>query len=236
MSYSLSMNFQFEILRYNLLTMNKLSAERIDELWPPYPQQGPYIVENYTQVPQHILQQERNFQEKEYERLRNEPTSPHRYTHQSQRTSTKTCSLTSSILHKEFTNMQKWRENMFSPRASNNWVVGPQKSTTGKPILCNDPHLGLEIPNVWLLVHLESPTVELVGAALPTMPGVVIGRNKHVGWAVTNVGADVQDLYIVDVDPVDKKFYWSNGAKYEIVERTETILIKDKQPVRPYPL
>lgn len=75
---------------------------------------------------------------------------------------------------------------------SNNWVVGPNRTATGKPLLCNDPHLQLLAPSLWLVMHLKSPTLEAIGATLAGVPGVVLGRNQYIAWGVTNVGADVQ--------------------------------------------
>lgn len=84
-------------------------------------------------------------------------------------------------------------------RASNNWVVGPNMTKSGKPLLCNDPHLQLMAPSVWLLNHLHSPAAgyDVLGASFVGIPGIVLGRNARIAWAVTNTGADVQDLYMM---------------------------------------
>lgn len=63
----------------------------------------------------------------------------------------------------------------------------------GKPLLCNDPHLTLTAPSIWFLNHLESQgSFSSIGASFPGLPGVVIGRNSHIAWGVTDTGADVQ--------------------------------------------
>ncbi|APD09180.1 MULTISPECIES: penicillin acylase family protein [Thermus] len=82
--------------------------------------------------------------------------------------------------------------------ASNNWVVAGSRTATGKPFLADDPHLGLQAPSLWFLMALEAPGYRAVGASLPGVPGIVIGRNERIAWGVTNVGADVQDLYLLE--------------------------------------
>ncbi|MEA2459640.1 MAG: penicillin amidase [Thermoleophilaceae bacterium] len=79
---------------------------------------------------------------------------------------------------------------------SNNWVVSGERSTSGQPLLANDPHISATIPDVWYAVELSSPDVEMRGGSLPGTPGLVIGQSRHVAWGFTNVMADVQDLYV----------------------------------------
>lgn len=83
-----------------------------------------------------------------------------------------------------------------SDRASNEMVVNHGRSASGKPMLANDPHLGLTTPGTFHIVHLSLPgTVEAVGAAVPGMPIVASGRNRDCAWGVTALSADVVDLY-----------------------------------------
>src|SRR5690606_32381949 len=84
---------------------------------------------------------------------------------------------------------------------SNNWVVSGEKSATGRPILANDPHLGIQMPSLWYLIGLHVPDLNVVGASLPGVPGVVIGHNDHIAWGVTNLQIDVQDLYLERLNP-----------------------------------
>ena len=84
--------------------------------------------------------------------------------------------------------------------ASNSWVVSGARSASGRPVLANDPHLGLSAPAVWYLAHLHAPGLNAIGATLPGIPGILLGRNQHVAWGATNAGADVQDLYIEKLD------------------------------------
>jgi penicillin G amidase len=79
---------------------------------------------------------------------------------------------------------------------SNNWVVSGERSETGLPLLANDPHISATIPDVWYAVELSTPDIEMRGGSLPGTPGLVIGQSPYVAWGLTNVMADVQDLYV----------------------------------------
>jgi penicillin amidase len=81
---------------------------------------------------------------------------------------------------------------------SNSWVVA--QGASGKPLLANDPHLGLTAPPVWYLAHLEAPGLSAIGGTLPGVPGVLIGRNARIAWGFTSTGPDVQDLYLEKID------------------------------------
>ena len=84
---------------------------------------------------------------------------------------------------------------------SNNWVVAGSRTTTGLPLLANDPHLGMQIPSVWYANGLHGGGFDVVGVVFPGVPGVVIGHNNRIAWGVTNVGPDVQDLFIEQHQP-----------------------------------
>lgn len=110
--------------------------------------------------------------------------------------------------------------------ASNNWVVSGSRTTSGKPLLADDPHLGLGAPSLWYLAHLEAPGYNAIGATLPGIPGIVIGRNDHIAWGVTNVGADVQDLYLLDTVGSGYRY---KGATEPFRLRREVIKVKGGQ-------
>jgi penicillin amidase len=102
---------------------------------------------------------------------------------------------------------------------SNNWAIGGSKSSTGLPILSNDPHLGLTLPSIWYQMQLSCPTVNVYGVALPGCPGIVIGFNKDIAWGVTNVGSDVMDFYKIKFNNAEKTHYmyknkWMPTTKY----------------------
>lgn len=84
--------------------------------------------------------------------------------------------------------------------ASNNWVISGKRTADGKPLLANDPHLRPSAPGIWYIVWLKSPGVNVAGVTVPGAPGVILGHNAHMAWGATNVGPDVQDLYIEKCD------------------------------------
>ncbi|MYV74348.1 penicillin acylase family protein [Streptomyces sp. SID1046] len=90
---------------------------------------------------------------------------------------------------------------------SNSWVVSGKYTTTGKPLLANDPHLSPQLPSVWYQMGLHCRTVsaqcqyDVAGYTFSGMPGVVIGHNTDIAWGMTNLGADVTDLYLEQVKP-----------------------------------
>ena len=89
---------------------------------------------------------------------------------------------------------------------SNNWTVGGAKTESGKPLLCNDPHLALSLPSIWFEMQLNAPGINVYGVTLPGSPGIIIGFNENIAWGVTNGSMDVRDWYQVEYTS-DKKSY-----------------------------
>jgi penicillin amidase len=114
---------------------------------------------------------------------------------------------------------------------SNNWVVSGARSTSGKPLLANDPHLSLTVPALWYFAHLSAPGLDVIGATLPGLPGVVLGHNQRIAWGFTNTAPDVQDLYIERVNPADGNQYQTPDGWAAFATRTETIKVKGKPDV-----
>lgn len=110
---------------------------------------------------------------------------------------------------------------------SNNWVVAGVLSETGKPLLANDPHLGLSAPALWYFAHLSAPGLNVIGATLPGIPSVVLGRNDRIAWGFTNTAPDVQDLYIERVNPANDKQYQTPDGWTDFAVRKETIKVKE---------
>ena len=113
--------------------------------------------------------------------------------------------------------------------ASNNWVVAGSRTVSGKPLLANDPHLGLAAPAVWYFAHLSAPGFDVIGATLPGVPGVVLGRNRHIAWGYTNTGPDVQDLYVERVDAAGQVLSPQGWQKLAV--RSEVIKVKGQADV-----
>src|SRR3989441_2624602 len=89
--------------------------------------------------------------------------------------------------------------------ASNNWVASPARSASGHALLANDPHLYPRIPPVWYVAHLRSADgLNVIGATLPGLPGVVIGHNSRIAWGVTAGLADCEDLVDQDARAVEQ--------------------------------
>lgn len=114
---------------------------------------------------------------------------------------------------------------------SNNWVVGGRLSETGKPLLANDPHLGLSAPALWYFAHLSASGLNVIGATLPGIPSVVLGRNDRIAWGFTNTGPDVQDLYIERINPDNQRQYQTPDGWAEFAIRKETIKVKGQEDV-----
>jgi penicillin G amidase len=112
---------------------------------------------------------------------------------------------------------------------SNNWVVHGDATTSGKPLLANDPHLTLNTPALWYFAKLRAPGIEVTGATLPGMPSVVLGRTKGAAWGFTNTGPDVQDLYLEEVNAAGDIRTPNGWAKPE--SRSETIKVKGEPNV-----
>lgn len=114
---------------------------------------------------------------------------------------------------------------------SNNWVLSGALSETGKPLLANDPHLNLSAPALWYFAHLSAPGLNVIGATLPGMPGVILGRNDRIAWGFTNTGPDVQDLYIEKINPANAMQYKTPEGWADFKVRQETIKVKGQPDV-----
>jgi penicillin amidase len=110
--------------------------------------------------------------------------------------------------------------------ASNSWVVGGDRSASGKPLLANDMHLGLDQPNIWYLMGLHGPDMDVVGMTLPGAPGVVAGHSAAVAWGFTNAMLDDADLFVERVDPTDSTRYLTPDGSRPFTTRAELIPIR----------
>ncbi len=90
---------------------------------------------------------------------------------------------------------------------SNNWVVAGRRTTSGRAILANDPHLPIEFPSAWYELHLVAAGLDVTGVTVPGVPFIVLGHNARVGWGITNTGADVQDLFLERIQVGNKRAF-----------------------------
>ncbi len=119
-----------------------------------------------------------------------------------------------------------------SALGSNDWVVDGTMTASGKPLLANDPHLGIAMPAIWYEVGLRGGGLDVEGFSFPGVPGVVIGHNTRIAWGVTNVGADDTDLYLETLDPAGHPGqYKSDGQWLPLTTRQETINVRGGAPV-----
>lgn len=109
---------------------------------------------------------------------------------------------------------------------SNNWVVAGHLSATGAPLLASDPHLQTGAPSVWYIASIKGAELDVSGATFPGFPFVILGHNNSIGWGITNMGADVQDIRLEKIDLSNPEMYIKDGIKKNILTRTETIKIK----------
>jgi penicillin amidase len=120
---------------------------------------------------------------------------------------------------------------------SNDWVVAPSKSATGHALLANDPHLGIQMPSIWYMNGLRCRVVspacpyDVQGVSFPGVPAVILGHNAKIAWGATNVGPDVEDLFVETPDPKNAANYLYKGASLPYVTRQETIKVAGGDPV-----
>jgi penicillin amidase len=112
---------------------------------------------------------------------------------------------------------------------SNNWVISGEKTASGLPLLANDPHLSNIFPSYFYQVYGKAGDFEMSGNTLPGVPLIIIGRNKYLGWGLTNVGTDVIDYFILKLNPENKNQYEWEGEwrNFDIIEKR--IKVKDKE-------
>ncbi|HEX5111160.1 MAG TPA: penicillin acylase family protein [Vicinamibacterales bacterium] len=113
---------------------------------------------------------------------------------------------------------------------SNNWVVSGAHTADGLPLLANDMHLTVRVPNTWYRAVLEWPgatgtTRRLVGVTLPGVPALVSGSNSSIAWGFTNTYADWSDIVLLDVDPGDANRYRTPDGWREFERHDETIRV-----------
>ncbi|HRY24671.1 MAG TPA: penicillin acylase family protein [Geminicoccaceae bacterium] len=114
---------------------------------------------------------------------------------------------------------------------SNIWAVAGAHTASGAALLANDPHLGLATPAHWYLAAMRTPAGTVLGATLPALPAVVIGRNEHIAWGFTNTAGDTDDLFVERLDPADPDRYLTPDGSRPFLRRDEVIEVRGGEAV-----
>jgi len=139
---------------------------------------------------------------------------------------------TSQSQHRStYDHLQAWIPQGSEGKGSNNWVIQGLSTESKKPLLANDPHLGLSSPSTWYFAHLQAKDLNVIGGTIPGLPGVVLGYTPNIAWGFTNTAPDVQDLFIEAINPNNLAQYKTPSGFESFKVRRESILVKDKQPV-----
>ncbi len=112
---------------------------------------------------------------------------------------------------------------------SNNWAISGAHTATGKPLLSNDMHLDLRLPNTWYEAHLVCGDFDVIGVTLPGVPYVIVGHNRYVAWGFTNLGPAVEDVFIEKFN--DQGQYLTPQGWLQPEHRKEIIRVKGKPEV-----
>ena len=214
MAWDLRGNVDEEIERAILL--KTLTSGQVDELFPPYPRDHPLIVPGFKiGEPRGKAAQSGLLAEEDRGKL--------------------------DSAQANFSFLDSLLGPAGSGIGSNSWVVAGSRSATGKPILANDPHLGIQMPSIWFQIGLhlrggsaaagDGGSYDVAGFSFAGVPGVVIGHNDRIAWGFTNVGPDVMDLYIEKTNPANPNQYEVNGAWVDMKVRSETIQVSGGSPV-----
>lgn len=117
-------------------------------------------------------------------------------------------------------------------QASNNWVVSGKRTASGKPLLANDPHIPAAAPGIWYQTELIAPGMHAAGVTFPGAPGIVLGHNDYIAWGATNLGPDVQDVYLEKFDKENPNRYLTPSGWRDAEIRHEQIKVR-KNPLDP---
>ncbi|MDZ8052850.1 MAG: penicillin acylase family protein [Aulosira sp. ZfuVER01] len=219
MAYDLGRNFEREIERTILL--QTLNLAQVEQLFPPYPQDLPVILPDQQK---RKTGEQNNFDETQLiaSRIQEE-----------------TAAITPALesIAKPMLALEELIGSRGIGIGSNNWVISGNRTTTGKPILANDPHLAAQMPSIWYEVGLhctpksEECPYNVTGFSFAGMLGVIIGHSDRIAWGVTNVEPDVMDLYIEKINPNNPNQYEVNGKWVDMQLVQETIQVAGSQPI-----
>ena len=213
MAWDLAGNYDTEIERAVLLIT--LTPQQIAEIFPPYPADHPQVVPNFSLN-----------------------KSPGMATNPPQGVQ-KLVDLAPAFqsLAARTADVDKVLGPSNSEIGSNNWVISGNLTSTGKPFLANDMHLSEQMPSIWYEIGLHCTPLNsgcpynVTGFSFAGVPGVIVGHNDRIAWGFTNVGPDVQDLYIEKINPTNPNQYEVNGQWVDMKLVQETINVSGGKPV-----
>lgn len=120
-----------------------------------------------------------------------------------------------------------WIPTATAGATSNSWVVDGTMTASGRPMLCNDPHLPPSAPSIWYQAHVVAgDDFESTGVTMPGLPFPLIGHNRRIAWGYTNSFADVQDLVVEELSGRDGRRYRTESGMAEAEVRQERIKVK----------
>lgn len=189
MAWDLSDNLDGEI--EHALLLKTLTPEQLAELYPPYPGDHPLIVQSYGPAADRSSE---DFS-----------------------AATRGALPAIQALSARVASVNSLLQAGLPGLGSNNWVIAGSHTASGKPLLANDPHLGIQMPSIWYQIGLHCRTMQadcrydVGGYSFAGAPGVVIGHNNDIAWGLTNVGPDVQDVFIEKINPDNPDQYEVNG-------------------------
>lgn len=111
---------------------------------------------------------------------------------------------------------------------SNNWVLAPSKTSTGRAMMANDPHRAYSAPSLRYIAHLNAPGLDVIGAGEPALPGISIGHNGTIAFGLTIMGIDQEDLYVYELNPSNPMQYRYKGQWENFIQRPEIFKIRDR--------
>ena len=203
MAYDLNGNFQQEIR--NSKTFNTLNPDIAELLTPPYPEEHPYIVEEWEGKGSFAsLGKPSNIKQ-----------------------------IYQSVFIKYVTKDLQTNQSL----GSNSWAISGEHTNSGLPLLANDPHLSVQLPAIWyengLHCYPKNRDCELdvVGFSFAGSPYIVIGHNSYIAWGFTNMGPDVQDLFIEKINPSNPNQYEVDGEWKDMDRVTEIIEVAGSEPI-----
>ncbi|MBR7799086.1 penicillin acylase family protein [Undibacterium fentianense] len=126
---------------------------------------------------------------------------------------------------------QAWLEKnteIDSLEGSNNWVLAPSKTSTGRAIMANDPHRAYSAPSLRYIAHLNAPGINVIGAGEPALPGISIGHNGSIAFGLTIMSIDQEDLYVYEMNPRNPMQYKYRGKWENLQTQKELFLVKNQ--------